>query len=262
MKTTTSIFTWMLAFMCSFGTFAQENNTQAFWIHEDQVKPAMLSKYEQSAKRLVSEMKKHNISGVNYITMATSDMRYVYIGPLKNMAELDQNMFAELQKKMGKEAFANLFKEMDKCYYDHTNYVLNLDKGLSYMPSGMTQTPQGKNYRHNTIYYVSPENYDKANEIAKKYHKLFKEKGSKMEYRVYRSGFGTTGTYFMVAVAAENPGDYANMSAANNKLLGEEGANLNKELMAILSKMETMTGWIRPDLQFSSAGNMTTKGGH
>ena len=52
---------------------------------------------------------------------------------------------------------------------------------------------------------------------------MFAEKGSNTHYRVYRSGFGTRGEFYMVAVAAKDAVDYATKATANDALLGEDG---------------------------------------
>jgi len=130
---------------------------------------------------------------------------------------------------------------------------LVLDKKLSYQPGGVNPTPAGKNYRQNWRYHYTPENAKKMNEIAAKFHKLYKEKGSKMHYRLYRSGFGNMGSYFLVAVAAENPSDMDRLTQENRALLGEEGAKLFAELEQLVSKVETVRGYMRPDLSYQPA---------
>ena len=232
------------------GLQAQDKEMKAFWVHEDRVKPSMMAEYEATCKELIEHCKAADLKDNDWITLATSDFRYSYVGPINSMADLDKNPFEAVYAKVGKEKMDDLWARMDKCYDDHVNYILNLDPSISYQPGGINQMPEGLNYRKNTVYYVSPGNYQAANEIAKKFKELYTKKGSKMHYRVYRSGFGTDGTYFMVAIAAENPAAYETMAYENQKLLGEEGAKLNQELLKILSKTETMEGWMRADLSF------------
>ncbi|KAA3619198.1 MAG: hypothetical protein DWP94_13325 [Flavobacterium sp.] len=251
MKTKHFINSLLMIFLLSmFSGISQEKSAQMYWIHEDHVKPSMVGEYEAVSKELVAACKKHSVEDAKWITLASDNFNYIYVGEIDKMGDLDENIFAGLYEKMGKEAFSGLFDRMDKCYSDHVDYIITLDKDLSYQPSGIDQMPEGKYYRNNVRYFVTPENYDKGYEIAKKYKKLFSEKGSKMYYRVYRSGFGAEGTFFMVAIAAESPEAYERMSADNNKLLGEAGAKLNQELMGIISKMDEMQGWMRTDLSY------------
>ncbi len=93
---------------------------------------------------------------------------------------------------------------------------------------------------------------EKAAEMAQKFKDLYAKKGVKLHYRMYRNGFGTTDDYFLVAIAAESPEAYEKLRAETNTLLGEEGAQLFGQLRNIISKVETVEGYMRPDLSYSS----------
>ena len=233
-------------------TSQDDDNYQAFWIHQDPVRPSQITEYEAAAKKLSEACKKYNLQGADWNTLATTDFNYFYISPIANFAELDKNSFAPLSDKIGKEAVGKMFSDFDKYYDSHRSYILNLDKKLSYMPDGMTTTPEGKPYRHNTLYHFVPANRAKAAEIAQKFKDLYVKKGVKLHYRVYRNGFGTDDDYFMVAIAADSPEAYEKLRAETNALLGEEGAQLFGELRNIISKVETVEGYMRPDLSYSS----------
>lgn len=230
---------------------AQDDKSQAYSIHEDQVKPSMVSEYEKNIKELIANCEKHNVQSAKWITTSTEDNRYLFVSAIENMAALDINIFASLEENMGKENFGSLFTSLDKCYDKHGNYNLILDKEYTYMPQGITQTPEGKNYRKFLYYHVTPENYNTFLEKGKAIKALFEKKESKLYYRVYRSGFGIMGTYVMVAIAAKNAGDYEQMSEANMELLGEEGQNAFGELLKYTSKFEIVSGRMRPDLGYS-----------
>jgi len=141
---------------------------------------------------------------------------------------------------------------MDKCYDTELDYILRLDNELTYMPEGFNQTPEGENYRNNHMLYVSPGNRDVVREKMKAVKDFFAKKGSKMHYRVYSSGFGAKGEYYMVAVAAKDDIDLAQKGKANDELFGDEGKKVFGELWSNLLKYEEVTGWIRPDLAYSS----------
>ena len=187
---------------------AKEKTSQAFWVHEDVVKPNMVGEYESVVKELVDNMKKHNIQEVNMITANLVDSRYLYVGPIENMAQLDKPSFATLSEKMGKDNRSALFNRMDKCYDIEQDYVIYLDKELSYMPTGITQTPEGQDYRKFHYLHFTPGNRAMVKEKMKAIKNMFAEKGSKEYYRVYKSGFGTRGEFYMVAVAAKDPIHY------------------------------------------------------
>jgi hypothetical protein len=141
---------------------------------------------------------------------------------------------------------------MGKCYDKHFDYVLRLDKELTYMPGGITQTPVGQNYRR--FYYLryTPQQEEKLVASLKAIKDMFQKKGSKMDYRIYRSGFGTGGDYFLVAIAAKDAMTYETMNSENDKLLGEEAGKVFGEMMKNISKMEEVSGSMKPELASSS----------
>ena len=228
---------------------AQEGK-QMYTVHVDHVKPSMLMEYEGVCKELLVKCNEYNFEEP-WLTLVTDDFDYFYVTPIDNMAELDVNPFAALAKKMGEKELGAMFQKMDKYYEDHVDYTIVMDKDLSYMPDGMTQTPAGKPFRKNTMYYFKPEHFDAAEQLAKDFKDLFTKKGSKMHYRVYRSGYGSDGTYFMVAVAAESPAAFEAMASENDALLGEEGQQLFGRLMGLISERKIISGYVRADLSYA-----------
>jgi len=231
----------------------EQSESKMYRVHEDQVKLSMVSEYESIVKEMIALVKKHNLKDLNWITLVSSDSRYLYVSPLKNMAELDApSWISELVKKEGEDVVYGLFNRMDKCYDTELDYILHLDNDLTYMPDGFTQTPKGNNYRNNHMLYVTPGNRQVVKEKLKAVKNLFASKGSKVQYRVYRSGFGSNGEYYMIAVAAIDAEDDAKKGKANNELFGKDGEKVFSELFSNLLKYESVEGWIKPDLGYSS----------
>ncbi len=234
----------------SISITAQENdNFQKYLIHVDPVRPSLKSEYEKTASKFVKMCKDNNFSQ-NFMTLVTEDNKYYYISPMENFAELDKDPLASLREKVGAEEFEKVFRDFDQCYDEHKDFVLSLDNELSYMPDGMTTMIEGENYRENTRYYFSPADADKAEEVAKAFKKFYSDNNLKTHYRLYRSGFGADGTYFMVAVAAKDAMDMERKSAEARKAMGPKAEELYGNLNKILLKTETMRGWIRPDLSY------------
>ena len=167
------------------------------------------------------------------------------------MADIDKPVFKTLAEKMGEDKMGALFDRMDKCYDIEHNYVLHLDKELSYMPGGITQTPEGQDYRKFHYYRYTPGNRAAVKEKAQAIKKLFESGGSKLHYRVYSSGFGTRGAFYMVAIAAKDPADYANKIAENNALLGEKWQTTFTNFMGTLTDYEPIEGRMRPEMGYS-----------
>jgi len=238
-----------LIFMAPFGLLGQEA-PQMFWVHEDRVKPSMAMEYEKAAKQLVDNCKKHNIQTLGWIATATSDFRYLFVSPISSMADINYDGFKPLQEAMGDEAFGKMFSDMDKCYDSHGDYILMLNNDLTYMPEGMTQTPEGKDYRR--FYYIrtTPEKNGMLKEKMKAIRDFYAEKNSKVHYRVYQSGFGTMGNYYLVAIAAEDGVAYETMGEENDAILGEERHELFGEMMNYVTSIDEVSGEMRHDLAY------------
>lgn len=235
-------------------SFAQDSNDiQAYWIHEDRVKPNMTDEYEQISKDLVTACKEHNVQATRWLTMALNDNSYLYITPIKNFAEMDVDVFAKLSEKMGKDKMNDLFARYNPTYDEHGDYMVFLHKKLSYMPGGISQTIEGQNYRTLYYNYVTPENDANYVAVLKKMKAAFEKNNSKMHYRVYKTGFGVMGTYYMIAVAAENNLANAKMGDDNWNLMKDDFDPLLKEMSKYTWKMNEKRGWMREDLGYIPA---------
>jgi len=231
-------------------SFSQDNNDQAYWIHEDRVKPAMVQEYEQVSKDLIAACVKHNIQDNNWLTAVQDDNTYLYITAIDKLADLDINGFATLSEKMGKDKMSALFDRFFSCYDEHGDYVVYLNKDLSYMPGGITQVVEGKPFRTFYYNYVTPSNTKYFEATLKKIKDLFAKKNSKMHYRVYKTGFGVIGTYYMIVLSAENAEAIAKAGSENFELVKDEFQPLLTELSKYTWKQNGKSGSMRGDLSY------------
>ena len=167
------------------------------------------------------------------------------------MSDISYEGFASLQEAMGKEAFGKMFSDMDKCYTAHGDYIIHLNEELTYMPDGFTQTPEGQNYRRFYYLRTTPEHNAMLKEKMKAVKEFFAKKGSKMQYRVYQSGFGTMGNFYMVAVAAKDGISFETLGEENDAILGDERKEVFGSMMKYVTSTEEVTGMMRPDLAYS-----------
>lgn len=98
----TQLFLVLMAMSVTGAIYAQEKKSQAFWVHEDVVKPSMVAEYEAVCKELTDNMKKYKIQEMNGIVSNTSDNRYLWVSPIENMAQIDIPIFATLSQKWEK----------------------------------------------------------------------------------------------------------------------------------------------------------------
>lgn len=242
--------TLFMAITFIFGYSQEEKRFQMYEVHEDQVKPSKVGEYEKAAKNFADKMKEHQVSGGAFLTTSTSNLRYLYVNPIDSLGQRNAGM-AELWEKMGQEAFGDMMSGFDGTYDRHGSYVIVMDKELCYMPEGLTQTPEGQNYRKFYYVYYKPEHGSEMREAMKGIKDLFEAKKSKVHYRVYRSGYGTMDEFYMVAVAAKDPVDMAQRSMDNQALLGEDAQGVWDNMMKAATKLEDFDGWIRPELGYN-----------
>lgn len=242
---TTLLFAFIL---CLSFNLSQAQN-KMFSVHQDNVKPSMIGEYEKIAKEFNAACEEHNVQ-TSWITATTGDLRYMYVSEIENMADLDKRPFADMAKAMG-DAFGDLFNQFDKCYDSHSSYVIVMDDELTYMPEGFSQTQEGQNHRKYFYLYYTPENGAKIREGMKAVKELFASKGSKEYYRVYRNGFGTAESYYMVAISSKDEVDSATRGKANDELLGPNRYETFNKVMNYATRLEELSGAIRPDLAYS-----------
>ena len=251
MRPNRSLFTvLLLCLFISISTLAQKDRYQMYVVHEDHVKEGMMDKHHASDKNLIKVAKEQNIKDMQWLAFETNDNRIMYLTAIDNMAELDNSPFDELQKKLGEDQYKKLFEAYSDTYTKHGNYILRLDHELSYMPGGITQTPEGENYRELTYYHIPPGKSEEAENMARKVKKMYTDKNSKIHYRIYKSGFGNMGNYYMVAVAAKSPEHMEKKREENMKLLGEEGKAMFDKIDEMLADKEVVSGYIRPEISY------------
>ncbi|SHG20447.1 hypothetical protein SAMN05444483_10637 [Salegentibacter echinorum] len=225
---------------------------QAYWVHEDQVKPAKVMEYEQVTKDFIDACKEHNLQNGDWAAAQVNDGKYLTISPIQKMADFDKNPLAPLAEKMGEEEFRRIFDRFNQCYDKHRDYIVILNSDLSYMPEGLDVNTPGQDYRKWHFLHVVPSNISKLRAKMKEIKALYSEKDSKEYYRVYRSAFGTNGDYYLVTISAKDALSYAQVSAENDKFLGEEGEKMMRELYGLLESYEVKTGRMRPDLGYAA----------
>jgi len=169
------------------------------------------------------------------------------------MADLDKDGFKTLSEKMGADKMAALFNRFNPTYDEHGDYVVYLNKNLSYMPGGISQTIEGQNYRTLYYNYVTPENDKGYAEVLKKMKAAFEKHNSKLNYRVYKTGFGVMGSYYMIAVAAESNLASATLGDENWTMMKDDFDPLLKEMSKYTWKMDEKRGWMRQDLGYIPA---------
>ena len=246
MKTTKNTFLLAL-FLSTY--FSSLNAQQMYWVHQDNVNPSMIMEYEKVAKEFQTACVEHNPKG-QWTAISMDDFRFCYVSPIDNFAALDERPFADMAKAMG-DKFGEMFNSFDQCYDWHGDYIVVHDEALSYMPEGSTEAEKGHNYRDYYFIYFTPQNAKKIKEGLKAVKEMFASKGSKNYYRIYKSGFGNSSNYYLVAMSSKDAIDSATKQKTNEEVLGPDRFETFNKVMKYASRMEEVTGQIRTDLSYS-----------
>lgn len=238
--------------------------TQLFTIHEDVVIPSRVVEYEKAAKNLADLMKQHTIAGMQYSAASGDDFTYIYISPVTNYAGLDaiNAGFAELQDKIGKEAFDRNMNMFSGNYHSHRDYMVRLHPELSYKPEYGNQMNVGMDFRHWDFYHVYPGKEAQVAEIAKEWIELNKSMDIQQGYRLYMGDMGTDMPLVIVAHSAKNASDFYSNYEKNMKKMGDAGKKLMEKTMAITWKIERREGSMRPDLSYITQPVATASDGN
>jgi len=247
-KSINALIATLLVFMLvPLTTLAQEGKTQKFVVHEDVVKPHKMMAYEKASKAFVATLKEHAGPEAHFMAMSSDDMRYIFISPIDNMAALDKNPFAKLEESLGKEATKEVFESWNGMFETHYDYILNLNPALSYNSGEIME--QGVNFRKIDYYYIFPDKMEEAFAIAKEWKELHANNNIASGYRVYSGGMGTE-PMLMVVSWAKDAVQMEQNSMKVRETLGEAGQELYARTLALTKRMESITGWMRPDLSY------------
>lgn len=228
--------------------FAQENQT--YWVHVDEVKPSKTKAYLEVAKQFIKVSKEVNLDYPAF-TLAADNGRYLNVTEVPSLSAVDTMSLKSMRDHMGEDAMTAMFDKFSECYDNHYDYMISLRANLSYQPTGINVLPSEQNFRHLDYYFVSVSNISKLTDIAKRYKALNEELGSKLYYRAYFSGFGTTEKYLMIATAAKSAEEFDHLNVENNKLLGEKGESLYNELQTIISRFDHENGNVISELTYA-----------
>ncbi len=242
-KFKTSVFALLLAVIhCA-------SAQKMYRVHEDLVKPSMAANYESLHQELNEMLVKFPIENLNLLVMQSDNYHYLFIAPIQGMADLDRaHPLVHLAEKVGQDKMKDFIGRMDKCYDVERDYIIVLEEALSYMPQGMTLTPEGENYREQYKFYYTPSNGETVKQNLVAFKNLMSQKASGLHYRIYSSGFGTEAAYYLLSIAAKDKEDFAVKMKANRQLLGEDGKKVRTTLFESLLRIEEIEGFIRPDL--------------
>lgn len=238
----------LIAVVMPFNAFAQGDNDQMFAVYTYEIMPEKVKAEEAFVKEMKATLKKHGVEGPTWSTAVTNTNTFMYIMPLENMADLDNNPWQELSEKMGEKEWKKLIDKADGHESSSSSSVLVLDAELSYMPDGLDPTTEGKDFRAWNMFHIKPGKYDEAKDLAKKIKEVYASKNSKFHYRIYHNRFGGDGNTLVVVSSHKNMGDYYQSASTARALVEKDTESLYDEFLTCVAKQDRMYGNMRPDL--------------
>lgn len=242
-----------LALLTSLSAFAADApKPQLYAVHDETANPSMIPQYESVTKGLLKAFNEKNVTSPSFYvtTFMTSDMHYVYVTPIDNFAQLDQvnKDWMDAANIVGADRWAELMKRGNASMvsYDEEVWTQRLD--LSYQPENPRISMADHRYYRWQFYYLKPGTEQQAEQIAKDYVALFKEKKIADSYTIFTAVNGHDLPILLVTIPAKSAADFAAAEEKNNAILGDGLKALQARVMAIMRKFEQREAWLRPDL--------------
>src|SRR6266851_511165 len=239
-----------LALLAPVAAGAQTPGGQYFVVHQEVAKPSMVKEYESASKEFVAMVKanKAKMPHFSFNCLASPDFTYTFVAPIPNLAGMDaiNADFGSLAQSAG-ASFADLNKRSGAATEYIKEWIIQLVPELSYSPAE-PRAQGAPRYFHYDLYYVMPGREAEAEAVGTEYVKLFKAKGIKNGYNVYKIVMGPEMPAYIVSVGATGAADYQAAGANAATLGGPELQSLSARTAALTRRFETREATARPDL--------------
>ena len=179
-KWITPIITVIILALWTYMATAQvdESKDQLFSVSHDVVKPSKVSEYEASIKEFHEMIQTHSSSEGSFTCSMREDYHYFFLFPIQSVGEqvfVDKAM-GEWIQKTGQEKFNSFWDKFDNVIdYKQPFYTLR-SADLSYTPANPRLKPNERSFLHFTDYYLRFDKNAEAQQIAREYVSLFKDK--------------------------------------------------------------------------------------
>ena len=224
---------------------------QYFVLHQERAKPSMIKEYESTTKEFVALVKanKTKMPHFSFNAFVSPDFLYSYVSPIPNLAGMDaiNGDFGALFQAAG-PALSDLNKRGGVAMERVDETVIQRLPELSYAPAEPRLESGRARYYHYGFYYVIPGREPEVEALGQEYLKLFKAKGVKNGYTIYKAVMGADMPYYFVSEGALDAADFETEDAKTAALVGPELQALGARLMALTRRYETREAVPRPDL--------------
>ena len=244
-----------LGVLCSLAAFgAEPPKQQLILVHEETINPSMMAQYEGATKDLIKAFADKKMTSPSFLvnTFMTTDMQYIYLTPIANWAQMDSvwKDWMTADNMVGKDRWTDIMKRANGALVSYDDAVAARRDDLSYVPENPRLKMEDAPFARVEYYYLKPGTEQQAEQVAKDYVALFKEKKIADGFTIYTAMSGHDLPLLVAVIPAKNPADFAASDERTTATLGDALRALQGRAMALTRRIEHKDSWYRPDLSY------------
>jgi hypothetical protein len=227
---------------------------QLFLIHEETINPSLMTQYEGATKDLIKAFNDKKMTSPSFAvnTYMTNDMHYLYLTPISNWAQVDSvwKDWMTANETVGKDKWADIMKRSYAAMVSYDDAVASRRDDLSYEPANPRLKMEEMPFARLDYYYLKPGTEQQAEQVAKDYVALFKEKKMPDGFTIYMAMSGHDLPLLVAVIPAKSPADFAATDERTAAALGDALRTLQGRAMALTRRIEHKDSWYRPDMSY------------
>jgi len=250
-------FVLLVSFLAFSSAFAADMPKPEFFIvHEELAKPNSLVAYEAATRDLIAAMteKKVNVPFSNWRTFSTTDMHYYFVAQVDGFAALDKIPagFAKARDMVRAARWDDISRRGNETMSSYNEFVVMHRPDLSYTPANPRVAAADRRYFRWEFYYIIPGKEQEAEQVARDYIALFKQKNIGDPFNIYVALSGNDLPLWVVSIPAKSETDLVAADAQVNATVGDAIRPLQARALAVTRRFERREGMLRPDLSYSA----------
>ena len=245
----------VLITLISLAAFAADPpKPQLYSLYEEVAIPSMVTQYEGATKDFVKALGEKKLTSSSFVmnTYMTSDFHYIYMTPIANWAQLDtiDKEWRGVKEIIGADRWTEIMKRGNGAMTSYDAAIVARRDDLSYQPENPRVPPNQEPYARVDFYYLKPGAEEQAEQVAKDYVALFKEKKIADGFTIYMAMSGHDLPLLVAVIPAKSPADYAETDEKTTAALGDALRTLQGRALSLTRRLERKDVWFRPDLSY------------
>lgn len=235
-----------------------DKNWDLMLVREDKVYPSRTDNYEMTLMDLKEFLSNKEVSSFNYFTHLQANYYYTHITPINKLSDLSKGIHSFMAEEVNDPQLDLIMDYLNDDIESYRYYILQYLPAFSYIPEG-DDWGTGSPYRKWSYYYFQPGSEKEVEAVLSAWKQLYKGKGVKTGYRVFKGFIGIQQPSYILTTWAQDPLDYQENMMKTMALLGEDGLVLWSKMMEFVSEAESVEGWFLPSYSFAPGGLQLAK---